>query len=193
VKLLYEWKVQRLHGSDKCDAQLVVQMFSLSDKAKLALGNLHLRTPTKTTITRATRKRLVAEAARILDSTAQRESGDEHDDAFQHVARLLVGDCNLRQAEGEEAVQPLQPDDARWDNVWHVHSTLAARGGDILFVKGANSDFFELPVGASHADRGVRNDDHDSFGVQLRLPARVAARHKRRVHWAEGAEADGAA
>ena len=55
------------------------------------------------------------------------------------------------------------------DNVWQVYSPNSQSGGDILFVKGANASSFELPVGPSHIFRGVRNDSHDAFGVELRL------------------------
>ena len=58
-------------------------------------------------------------------------------------------------------------DSLRKDNVWHVYASSAALGGDILFVKGCNAEVFELPVGASYADRGARPDQHDAFGVEL--------------------------
>ena len=58
-------------------------------------------------------------------------------------------------------------DSFRKDNVWHVYASSAALGGDILFVKGCNAEVFELPVGASYADRGARPDQHDAFGVEL--------------------------
>ena len=116
-----------------------------------------------------TRKRLVTEALEILQRKAETENQRANGDDSQPVVCVLVGDTNLRKADGEEAVQSLQPPDkhAEYDNVWHVHSTIAKLGGDILYVKGGHAALFELPVGASHLDRGVRNDDHDAFGVEI--------------------------
>ena len=34
---------------------------------------------------------------------------------------------------------------------------------------GGNTQVFDLPVGVSYADRGVRNDSHDAFGVVLKM------------------------
>ena len=44
VHMLREAKVYGL-SSTRCDPQLVVVVFSLQDKAKLVLGNLHTRAP----------------------------------------------------------------------------------------------------------------------------------------------------
>ena len=68
-----------------------------------------------------------------------------------------------------QATQPLQPEDADWKSVWHVHATKAGKGGDLILVKGANAQSFELPFGVSHEDRGPRNDDHDAIGIRLRV------------------------
>ena len=86
---------------------------------------------------------------------------------------LLVGDCNLVQEKAEEAVSGLQPDVAdSYLQVWHVHSSKAGRGGDLMFIKGAHARPFELPFGASYPDkRGPRNDKHDAFGLSINVPA----------------------
>jgi len=120
------------------------------------------------------RKLLVKEALKILERKAATEEARErraNGGASQSVVCILVGDTNLLTTDGEAAVQSLQPPvkQATLNNVWQVHGTNAQLGGDILFVKGANAALFELPVGASHRDRGVRNDNHDAFGVQIRV------------------------
>ena len=108
-----------VHGltSNTCHPQLEVQVFSFSGKAKVVQGNLHIRTPSGATISRATRKRLVQEALRLLDSAAVKEKERANDDASQPVVCVLLGDTNLQQPEGEEAVQCLQPQsDPQWDH-----------------------------------------------------------------------------
>ena len=70
------------------------------------------------------------------------------DSAAQPVVYVLVGDCNLSLALGEEATQPLQPEHADWKSVWQVHATTAARGGDLISVKGAVGHDLWIP-GAS--------------------------------------------
>ena len=171
VQLLCEPFVLEL-TSTKCQPQLVVSMFNVHDKAVLVLGNLHIRTPQGTTVTRATRKRTVGETLQHLETNA---ANKEHlGGSQQPIVYVLVGDCNLEKDEGEEATQPLQQHEGAWSDDWHVHGTQAQKGGDILFVKGAHASLFELPVGVSHSDRGIRHDNHDAFGVELRLFAKNA-------------------
>jgi hypothetical protein len=167
--------VHRMNSELACDPQLVVQVFSFSGRAKLIHGNLHIRSPQGIkALTTMMRKFLVKAALEILERKAATEEARErraNGGASQSVVCILVGDTNLLTTDGEAAVQSLQPPvkQATLNNVWQVHGTNAQLGGDILFVKGANAALFELPVGASHRDRGVRNDNHDAFGVQIRV------------------------
>ena len=88
----------------RCDPQLVVQVFSFSGRAKLIHGNLHIRTPSKTKApTIPTRKRLVTEALEILQRKAETENQRANGDDSQPVVCVLVGDTNLRKADGEES------------------------------------------------------------------------------------------
>ena len=56
---------------------------------------------------------------------------------------------------------------------WQVHDSEQGLSGDILFVKGANTTSFDIPIGASYTDKGMRNDQHDAFGVTLVIPCRI--------------------
>ena len=38
-----------------------------------------------------------------------------------------------------------------------------------MIVKGAHAVSFDLPFGFSHRQRGIRDDDHDAIGIELRL------------------------
>ena len=50
-----------------------------------------------------------------------------------------------------------------------MHATTAELSGDLIFVIGAHAKSFDLPFDKSHRDRGVRNDDHDAIGIELRV------------------------
>ena len=49
---------------------------------------------------------------------------------------------------------------------WHTQTSLAAKSGDFAFVRGCSSQPFDVSIGASYADRGMRNDD-DTVQVSL--------------------------
>ena len=115
------------------------------------------------TVSRILRKRMVREALQKLMANAPSDS------AAQPVVYVLVGDCNLSKEAAEEATQELQPEHPDWQSVWHVHATAAKLSGDLIFVKGAIARSFDLPFGRSHRDRGIRRDDHDAIGIELRV------------------------
>ena len=115
---LYAW-------SARCDPQLNVQVFSqtelqggLTVTAKLVQGNLHIRTPHGShTPSILTRKRIAEQALTLLEAAERLEKERHHDDASQPVVCVLLGDTNLTQAQGLEAVQHLQPVvDPQWDH-----------------------------------------------------------------------------
>ena len=160
----------------RTDRTLEVQIFSFGGRAKLVQGNLHIRTTRHLTPTKTQRKNIVSQALQKLDKAAEphqrahrRLPDDDNDDDFQPVVCVLLGDTNLSRSEAEEAVHFHQPGTTEWNNVWSVHAANAQWRGDIIYVKGAHAKLFELPAGVSHAYRGVRNDQHDAFGVELKL------------------------
>jgi len=165
---------------ETADPQLVVNTFTGGTDTCLIHGNLHIRTPARATVTLNTRKRIVAKALKRLEASAP----PQRDGASQPVAFVLVGDSNLSQQQGEEAVQVLQPASPCWNNVWHVHASTAKRSGDILFVKGAHAEAFDLPVGVSYPDTGVRRDCHDAIGVELRILRNPASQQGLKVRLA---------
>jgi hypothetical protein len=95
------------------EPQLVVEVFSFKDQAKLVKGNLHMRIP-KHTI--SDKKKLVTEALHQLEAIAKQEQ-QPHYDASQPIVCVLLGDTNLNAASGNEAAQPLQPTKTRtWEH-----------------------------------------------------------------------------
>ena len=42
--------------------------------------------------------------------------------------------------------------------------------GDVAFIKGTPSEAFEIEIGRSYPNRGIRQDMHDCFGFELRIP-----------------------
>ena len=147
---------------DKCEPEMIVHKFRNAAGITVLQGNLNIRTPQSTTVTKAKRKRLLNEALTTLEAHAPR------DRATRPVVKVLVGDCNLTKADAEEAIHVLQPTTSHWRTVWQVHATSFGLSGDLIFVKGAHARSFDLPFGQHHIDRGVRNDSHDAIGIELR-------------------------
>ena len=42
--------------------------------------------------------------------------------------------------------------------------------GDVAFIKGSPSEAFDIGIGRSYPNRGIRQDMHDCFGFKLRIP-----------------------
>lgn len=89
---------------------------------------------------------------------------------------LLVGDSNLDGELARQGVAQLQPTDpARNPNaVWQVKTTCFGLGGDVCFVKGCIADVFDVEVGKSYPEKGMRKDGHDALGIVMRLPVTSA-------------------
>ena len=122
--------------SEVCEPELVAHSFENSAGIRLMLGNLHIRIPAKAELTTELKQKIVKEALERLKSDAPSDS------ATQPVVQVLVGDCNLSKGQGEEATQPMQPEEGDWRTVWQVHATKTARGGDLIFVNGASAKSF---------------------------------------------------
>ncbi len=167
-----------LKSSGTAEPHLVVTTFQVGADAGLIQGNLHIRTPTGAKVSICTRKRVLTEALRILEETP---APTDSDGVPQPVAYVLVGDPNLSKEDAEEAVQALQPNDPQWDTVWHVHETTEQRRGDIVLVKGAHAMALDLPVGPDKANKGIRNDQHDAIGVELRFASEHSRGSRRKM------------
>ena len=87
----------------------------------------------------------------------------------QPTVCVLTGDVNLRK---DVATALVQPDVGEPDllNHWHTEASNAARNGDVAFVKGTASKAWDVSIGASYRDRGMRHDCHDFFGMTLKVP-----------------------
>ena len=153
-----------MYAPKVADPQFVVMTFHVGADAGLIHGNLHITTSSRQP-KQSTRRRLLVEALRILESTPP---PIDSDGAAQPVAYVLVGDPNLSKAEAEIAVQAFQPNGAQWDTVWQVFETRQQR--DILLVKGARACVLDLPVSPGI----MANDGHDAIGVEVRFYARGA-------------------
>ena len=101
------------------------------------------------------RQRIVREALGFLEEVAQ-DNVSGIDGAPQPIVFILVGDPNLDKDSAEEAVQALQPADPQWDAVWQVHTTTGRQSGDIIFLKGATGEPFDLPFPPDLRTQGWR-------------------------------------
>ena len=172
LTLVGEPEVVQLPGS--VEPQLVIMVFIIAaaehrDKHGLLIsGILHTRTPSGEKIKIPQRKSILQAALQTLEQRAATASSG----ASQPTAPVVVltGDVNLNKSESESAVQ----NDFGGPSVekqWQVLSSNAALSGDVLFIKGAIGESFDVSVGRSYpADRGMRNDAHDFFGVALSIP-----------------------
>ena len=162
--------------SETCQPKnMVVHKFHNDAGLRLTLGNLHIRIPhNHPGVSSNARQRIVREALKTLEFETPIDS------ATQPVVLVLVGDCNLDVETAEEAVQPLQPApaDANYRTVWCVHNTEDSQSGDLIFVKGAYAWCFDLPFGKAHDNRGVRNDNHNAIGIELRVIVDIEPKHE---------------
>ena len=157
-----------IHGTGP---ELVVHFFETIGGVRIVQGNLYIRTTNRTLVTILTRQRLVRDAIEWLESDAHKQFG-RTDSATQPVVLVLLGDCQLTLTLAEQGIQQCQPDDMTEEDYrapWHVHATHAGLGGDLVFVKGAHAQSFDLPFGRSWPDRGTRNDEHDAIYVELKV------------------------
>ena len=177
--------VTELAGSNALETQLVitaVQAFRGEKRAAITIiGNMHIRTPQSSkppSIT--TRQRLVKEALDKLEKygeLVQEKTVQETVPASERPGPvlLLVGDCNLSETFARQAVAPLQPkrvNGEKASGIWQVKPTRNGLSGDLCFVRGCVASTFEVQVGKSFNERGMRNDSHDALGLILRLPLR---------------------
>ena len=82
---------------------------------------------------------------------------------------VLAGDPNLQGYDAQQCCQT-ETSDPTVAGSWRVVSSAYAKGGDVCFVKGATAEMFEIPIGFSYFDRGMRIDEHDAFGITIVVP-----------------------
>ena len=152
-------------NSSICEPELIVHTFENGVGLRLILANLCVRSPREVTVTEALKKLTVTEALRKLESEVPVDS------ATQPIVPVLGGACYLSKQTAEEATQPMQPEEPNWRTVWQEHATTATLSGDLIFVKGAHAKSFDLPLGPSHRNWGVRNRSHDAIAIELRVKA----------------------
>ena len=105
---------------------------------------------------------MVSEALNVITQTA-------NSCVLQPAVAVLCGDVNLSLDHADACCQP-QSGNPDVRTCWHTETSLECRPGDVLFVRGCHSEAFDIAIGASYEDRGIRNDCHDCFGVALTLP-----------------------
>ena len=106
----------------------------------------------------------------IVTRQALRELEDSaNSGALQPTVCVLTGDMNLDRYHADTVVQP---DCGELDvlNRWHTQTSAAALPGDVAFIRGTPSEAFEIEIGRSYPNRGIRHDMHDCFGFELRIP-----------------------
>ena len=156
--------------SDSVDPQLVIWQFQVTAHGhknmvgRLVHGQLHIRTPTGKNNTRVPYKqKITREALGILEGVCN--SG-----APQPAVCILTGDVNLTQYLSTIVLQPRGGNNANYYNQWHTQTSNKGNSGDLAFIKGSRSSSWDVTIGCSYDDRGMRPDSHDFFGVTVRVP-----------------------
>ena len=85
------------------------------------------------------------------------------------VVCILCGDPNLNEKEADVICQR-NSGPVTVDTCWHTEAGCHGRVGDVLWVKGAETVRFDITIGYSYEDRGMRNDSHDAFGIYVQMP-----------------------
>ena len=151
------------------DPQLVIFDFHVTAEkhwgmmGRLVHGVLHIRSNRRHTPSRRQRTMVTRQALQELEDSAN--SG-----ALQPAVCILTGDMNLDRCHADTVVQPLIALVQDVLNHWHTKTSTAALPGDVAFIKGTPSEAFEIGIGRSYPNRGIRQDMHDCFGFKLRIP-----------------------
>ena len=66
--------------------------------------------------------------------------------------------CQLREGHPDQLTQ------------WHTQTSSAGLSGGVAFVRGCDSEAFDVTIDQSYKDYGMRNDCHDFFGVTVSVP-----------------------
>ena len=193
MKVVHGPYVTELSGSVVCDPQLVltaVQARHFAIKAAvMVVGILHIRTPCgRASPSISTRQEFVKEAVGTIKNFADLLKVMMPASERYEPVLALVGDCNLTRNLAYRAIAQLQPRDLRnTGEVWQVKTTRRGRSGDVCFVKGCPVVVFQVAVGTSCAERGMRNDCHDALGIVLEAQGRGFAHVHSKGHSRVGA------
>ena len=87
--------------------------------------------------------------------------------ALQPAVCILTGDMNLDRCDADTVVQPLIALVQDVLNHWHTKTSTAALPGDVAFIKGTPSEAFEIGIGRSYPNGGIRRGIPDCFGIGL--------------------------
>ena len=98
------------------------------------LAILHVRTPTNKTLSRKNRQIQLRESIDKLEAVVAKMHAEEGD--TQHIACVLLGDCNLNVQEAKEAAQKAKTGNQTPQDVWQAIAPTGQKGGDVMLVKG---------------------------------------------------------
>jgi hypothetical protein len=150
--------------------QLVISEFAVhklptkpqTGEGTLVVGSLHIRTPSGTKVTVAEKIRTTKLAKlKIQQYVGQR--------CLEQSVQILLGDFNLTAEQTRVICQGVK-DVSGYDTDWHPQAATAGLGGDVMLISGSDSTVFDIPIGRSYDDRGMRHDNHDAFGVEVQVP-----------------------
>ena len=142
----------------------------------LSVGILHITIPsTGSSPSRSTRREIVQRALDFLAGLHRQEW-----DMQLPIGRLPVGDFNVTKDEAVAATQDAQLPArcAPFQRVhglsrWQLHATENGRSGDLFAAMGCTIETMLVPIGASFAERSMRNHQHDAVAATFWIPYEV--------------------
>ena len=160
----------------KVDPQLVIWEYSVqapgtaaaeflsppAAEGTLVVGSLHIRTPTKTKVKFSEKVAITKLAKLSIDHYIAKK-------CLRKSVKILLGDFNLTAEQTNKVCQGVEGV-PNYDAQWHCQAANAGLGGDVMLISGSDSEVFDIAIGKSYDDRGMRNDSHDAFGVTVKVP-----------------------
>ena len=161
----------------KVDPQLVIWEYSVraagaaaaaefrspqAAEGTLVVGSLHVRTQTKTKVKFSERVSITKLAKLSIEHYVAKKG-------LRKSVKILLGDFNLTAEQTNKVCQGVEGV-PNYDAQWHCQAANAGLGGDVMLISGSDSEVFDIAIGKSYDDRGMRNDSHDAFGVTVKVP-----------------------
>ena len=160
----------------KVDPQLVIWEYSVRAaktaaavfldtqvaEGTLVVGSLHVRAPNKIKV-KFSERAIITKLAKLHIEHYVAKKG------LRKSVNILLGDFNLTAEQTNKICQGVEGV-PNYDAQWHCQAANAGLGGDVMLVSGSDSEVFDIAIGKSYDDRGMRNDSHDAFGVTVNVP-----------------------
>ncbi len=164
---LFDWPTTvPIYGYPSVEPILVIWDFRVAIPGvdgrlgRLVHGQLHIRAPSRETLSEKTKMKITRAALAELERKA--------DDGAIPPVVVLTGDIKLHKSQASSVIES-DDSECGLHGHWSVVSSSTAYPGDVAFVHGSRVFVFDVPVGASYSDKGLRAHFHDFFGMTIKV------------------------